>query len=43
MELNDYQKGMIDALVGVFEMIFSEMDDEMINIIFKRVHLRKDE
>ena len=44
IELNDYQKGMVDAIVGIFGMILSEMDDEMKNCVLKELHFeRKDE
>lgn len=41
MELNDYQKGTIDTIVGIFEMMLSEMDNEMITIVLERLRFEK--
>lgn len=41
MELNDYQKGMVDTIVGIFEMMLSEMDDEMITIVLERLRFER--
>lgn len=43
MELNDYQKGMVDTIVSIFEMMLSEMDDEMITIVLEKLHFERKE
>lgn len=43
MELNDYQKGMVDAIVGIFGMILSEMDDEMKKCVLEKLHFERKE
>ena len=35
--LTEYQKGMVDTLTGILEMIFEETDVEMREIIFEKI------
>lgn len=39
-ELTDYQKGMIDTIVGVIELILAECDEPMKAKVFDKLHLQ---
>lgn len=36
-ELTDYQKGMVDAICGIFELTLENCDEPMMNIIFEKI------
>ena len=38
-ELTEYQKGMIDGICGVIEMILAECDSDMKAVLFDRLKL----
>ena len=39
-ELTDYQKGMIDTIVGIIELILAECDEPMKEKVFDKLHLQ---
>lgn len=39
-ELTDYQRGMIDTIVAVFELILAECDESMKEKVFDKLHLQ---
>jgi len=39
----DYKKGYIQGVIAVFSVLLEEMDDELKEIVFKNLKLKKDE